>query len=185
MIDIGYFCCCCVQCTKAVVSPFSYKGRYISQHNTSPRCIPQSSSPLHASRLQNPDVKKPVIAALATVQIGRLPHYFNIAAPLCLLIVASNKLSVSSSHLNTQPNSTQQTSRRKTEPLDCVLFLESNSNTIQYLHPRPRAPVTMASAIKSALPSHLKPNKEDGEANFERRHGKTRSHMASTPIPVI
>jgi UTP--glucose-1-phosphate uridylyltransferase len=34
----------------------------------------------------------------------------------------------------------------------------------------------MASAIKSALPSHLKP-KEEGEANFERRHGKTRSHM--------
>jgi UTP--glucose-1-phosphate uridylyltransferase len=37
----------------------------------------------------------------------------------------------------------------------------------------------MASAIKSALPSHLKPGGADGEeANFERRHGKTRSHMA-------
>lgn len=43
----------------------------------------------------------------------------------------------------------------------------------------------MASAIKSALPSHLKPNngKEDGEASFERRHGKTRSHMVSRPFP--
>ncbi|KAM5381032.1 hypothetical protein ACJZ2D_003147 [Fusarium nematophilum] len=37
----------------------------------------------------------------------------------------------------------------------------------------------MASAIRSALPTHLKPNagNEDQEAVFERRHGKTRSHM--------
>lgn len=37
----------------------------------------------------------------------------------------------------------------------------------------------MASAIKSALPSHLKPagNKEEQDTSFERRHGKTRSHM--------
>nr|CEG04959.1 unnamed protein product [Fusarium clavum] len=37
----------------------------------------------------------------------------------------------------------------------------------------------MASAIKSALPSHLKPSsaEEQGNGN-ERRHGKTRSHMA-------
>lgn len=40
----------------------------------------------------------------------------------------------------------------------------------------------MASAIKSALPSHLKPgNATDGGDNgFEQRHhGKTRSHMVS------
>lgn len=37
----------------------------------------------------------------------------------------------------------------------------------------------MASAIKSALPTHMKPKEENGEAGFERRHGKTRSHMAS------
>ncbi|KAK8125340.1 UTP-glucose-1-phosphate uridylyltransferase [Apiospora kogelbergensis] len=35
----------------------------------------------------------------------------------------------------------------------------------------------MASAIKSALPSHLKPSAADGEAGG-RHHGKTRSHMA-------
>ncbi|RKK32210.1 hypothetical protein BFJ67_g14854 [Fusarium oxysporum f. sp. cepae] len=35
----------------------------------------------------------------------------------------------------------------------------------------------MASAIKSALPTHLKPNSGDEQGN-ERRHGKTRSHMA-------
>ncbi|KAI1057664.1 hypothetical protein LB506_000509 [Fusarium annulatum] len=34
----------------------------------------------------------------------------------------------------------------------------------------------MASAIKSALPTHLKPNSGDEQGN-ERRHGKTRSHM--------
>ncbi|KAK6842203.1 hypothetical protein PG987_003063 [Apiospora arundinis] len=37
--------------------------------------------------------------------------------------------------------------------------------------------MTMASAIKSALPSHLKPSAADGEAGG-RHHGKTRSHMA-------
>ena len=40
----------------------------------------------------------------------------------------------------------------------------------------------MASAIKSALPSHMKPagsKEENGDATFERRHGKTRSHMVS------
>jgi hypothetical protein len=40
----------------------------------------------------------------------------------------------------------------------------------------------MASAIKSALPSHLKPSaagKDDGDASFERHHGKTRSAMVS------
>jgi UTP--glucose-1-phosphate uridylyltransferase len=36
----------------------------------------------------------------------------------------------------------------------------------------------MASAIKSALPTHLKPNSGDEQGN-ERRHGKTRSHMVS------
>jgi UTP--glucose-1-phosphate uridylyltransferase len=37
----------------------------------------------------------------------------------------------------------------------------------------------MASAIKSALPSHLKPgSNDDQDSNFERHHGKTRSHMA-------
>ncbi|RFN47037.1 utp-glucose-1-phosphate uridylyltransferase [Fusarium flagelliforme] len=35
----------------------------------------------------------------------------------------------------------------------------------------------MASAIKSALPSHLKPSSAEEQGN-ERRHGKTRSHMA-------
>jgi hypothetical protein len=36
----------------------------------------------------------------------------------------------------------------------------------------------MASAIKSALPSHLKPgSNDDQDSNFERHHGKTRSHM--------
>ncbi|KAF5719666.1 utp-glucose-1-phosphate uridylyltransferase [Fusarium mundagurra] len=35
----------------------------------------------------------------------------------------------------------------------------------------------MASAIKSALPTHLRPNSGDEQGN-ERRHGKTRSHMA-------
>ncbi|KAF5616585.1 UTP-glucose-1-phosphate uridylyltransferase [Fusarium sp. NRRL 52700] len=34
----------------------------------------------------------------------------------------------------------------------------------------------MASVIKSALPTHLKPNSGDEQGN-ERRHGKTRSHM--------
>lgn len=42
----------------------------------------------------------------------------------------------------------------------------------------------MASAIKSALPSRLKPGEnEDQEASFERHHGKSRSHMASIPFP--
>jgi hypothetical protein len=36
----------------------------------------------------------------------------------------------------------------------------------------------MASAIKSALPTHLMPNSGD-EQGKERRHGKTRSHMVS------
>jgi len=36
----------------------------------------------------------------------------------------------------------------------------------------------MASVIKSALPTHLKPNSGDEQGN-ERRHGKTRSHMVS------
>jgi UTP--glucose-1-phosphate uridylyltransferase len=42
----------------------------------------------------------------------------------------------------------------------------------------------MASAIKSALPSHLKPSsaEEQGNGN-ERRHGKTRSHMVSPLTP--
>ncbi|PTD13464.1 putative UTP-glucose-1-phosphate uridylyltransferase [Fusarium culmorum] len=35
----------------------------------------------------------------------------------------------------------------------------------------------MANIIKSALPTHLKPNTGDEQGN-ERRHGKTRSHMA-------
>ena len=39
--------------------------------------------------------------------------------------------------------------------------------------------MTMASAIKSALPSHLKPSAADGEAGG-RHHGKTRSHMVSS-----
>lgn len=41
----------------------------------------------------------------------------------------------------------------------------------------------MAQAIKSALPSHLKPQLggKDSEAEFAgRHHGKTRSHMVST-----
>lgn len=39
--------------------------------------------------------------------------------------------------------------------------------------------------MKSALPSHLKPGngKEGEDANFERRHGKTRSHMVSSHAP--
>lgn len=44
---------------------------------------------------------------------------------------------------------------------------------------------TMASAIKSALPSHLKPSaagKDEGDASFERHHGKTRSAMVSLPL---
>lgn len=40
----------------------------------------------------------------------------------------------------------------------------------------------MASAIKSALPSHLKPSSADEQGN-ERRHGKTRSHMVSSFTP--
>ncbi|KAL2685446.1 putative UTP--glucose-1-phosphate uridylyltransferase [[Neocosmospora] mangrovei] len=36
----------------------------------------------------------------------------------------------------------------------------------------------MASAIKSALPTHLKPHGGSDDQLFERRHGKTRSHMA-------
>jgi hypothetical protein len=36
----------------------------------------------------------------------------------------------------------------------------------------------MAGIIKSALPTHLKPNTGDEQGN-ERRHGKTRSHMVS------
>lgn len=41
----------------------------------------------------------------------------------------------------------------------------------------------MAQAIKSALPSHLKPQLggKDSDAEFTgRHHGKTRSHMVST-----
>ncbi|KAI1803366.1 hypothetical protein F4811DRAFT_553898 [Daldinia bambusicola] len=36
----------------------------------------------------------------------------------------------------------------------------------------------MAQAIKSALPSHLKPGGNDADSEFAgRHHGKTRSHM--------
>jgi hypothetical protein len=41
----------------------------------------------------------------------------------------------------------------------------------------------MAGAIKSALPTHLRP--EDGEGAFERRHGKTRSHMVGPIFPLL
>jgi hypothetical protein len=45
----------------------------------------------------------------------------------------------------------------------------------------------MSQTVKSAVPSHLKPalggggggGNGDSEAQFERRHGKTRSHMVS------
>lgn len=40
----------------------------------------------------------------------------------------------------------------------------------------------MASAIKSALPSRLKPGDGTDENDSERHHGKTRSHMVSFPI---
>jgi len=42
----------------------------------------------------------------------------------------------------------------------------------------------MASAIKSALPSHMKPKDGDGsDAEFtSRHHGKTRSHMVSIQV---
>lgn len=37
-----------------------------------------------------------------------------------------------------------------------------------------------AQAIKSAIPSHLKPGNGDAEADFTgKHHGKTRSHMVS------
>jgi hypothetical protein len=36
-----------------------------------------------------------------------------------------------------------------------------------------------AQAIKSALPSHLKPGNGDGVDPNARHHGKTRSHMVS------
>lgn len=37
-----------------------------------------------------------------------------------------------------------------------------------------------AQAIKSAIPSHLKPGNGDAEAEFTgKHHGKTRSHMVS------
>lgn len=40
--------------------------------------------------------------------------------------------------------------------------------------------------VKSSLPSHLKPGPgADQEAVFERRHGKTRSHMVSEFFPFI
>lgn len=42
----------------------------------------------------------------------------------------------------------------------------------------PHTSFTMANIIKSALPTHLKPNTGDEQGN-ERRHGKTRSHMVS------
>jgi hypothetical protein len=64
--------------------------------------------------------------------------------------------------------------------------LQALQTSIDYLdlptNSPPASCITMASAIKSALPSHLKPGngKDDQEASFERRHGKTRSHMAST-----
>lgn len=39
-----------------------------------------------------------------------------------------------------------------------------------------------ANAIKSAIPSHLKPGNGDSEAEFAtKHHGKTRSHMVSLP----
>lgn len=39
-----------------------------------------------------------------------------------------------------------------------------------------------AQAIKSAIPSHLKPGNGDAEAEFaNKHHGKTRSHMVSPP----
>lgn len=38
----------------------------------------------------------------------------------------------------------------------------------------------MAAALKSVLPSHLSPNKAEGEGGFEKKHhGKTQSHMVS------
>lgn len=41
----------------------------------------------------------------------------------------------------------------------------------------------MASAIKSALPSRLKPEGKDEDSGFEgRHHGKTRSHMVSSTV---
>lgn len=43
----------------------------------------------------------------------------------------------------------------------------------------------MASAIKSAIPSHLKPSSASGNGDAEtdfdgKHHGKTRSHMVSS-----
>ncbi|KAJ3533469.1 hypothetical protein NM208_g7973 [Fusarium decemcellulare] len=38
----------------------------------------------------------------------------------------------------------------------------------------------MANIIKSALPTHLKPNAGSDDQVFERRHGKTRSHMGQS-----
>lgn len=38
----------------------------------------------------------------------------------------------------------------------------------------------MASAVKSVLPTHLKPNNGDSDEVFAKKHhGKTRSHMVS------
>lgn len=42
-----------------------------------------------------------------------------------------------------------------------------------------------AQAIKSAIPSHLKPGNGDAEAEFTgKHHGKTRSHMVSLECPL-
>lgn len=52
----------------------------------------------------------------------------------------------------------------------------SHKQTLEQTH---SITITMA-GVKSALPTHLMPNPEDN--GFEQRHhGKTRSHMASSP----
>lgn len=44
----------------------------------------------------------------------------------------------------------------------------------------------MAQAIKSALPTHLKPGGNDADSEFVgRHHGKTRSHMVSATSSVL
>lgn len=59
----------------------------------------------------------------------------------------------------------------------------SNPDTVPpslQVPPHDKQIIKMASAIKSALPSRLKPgDNKDGEEQPERHHGKTRSHMAS------
>ena len=105
------------------------------------------------------------------VGVGQIPSYLTSLLKLQKkkdLVTLANNLSPPDSslkyflHLPTRlSNNTRRTSSLR-------------FNTIQY------NTSNMAAALKSALPSHMKPSKGNGEADFARKHhGKSQSHMVS------